>query len=183
MFEGPSVFAADRNLFPEKLADAMVPAGHMAMISDHFYVMGNDRDAEEKLEESRAHFLSNDSDTRFEKAFAAVGSKLMAKGIPYRIDELNNWFKRGAKGVSDTYTAARRSMRGLWTGQWKAAETGSTQNPTIKVAPTSLPSSTSPARNNYMKASTPAAMRAWHSFPGPRIVRKKYPMALPVNRE
>ncbi len=106
MFDGPSVYAGDKNLFPEKLADAMVPGGHMAMISDHYYVMGNGRAAEKNLDQARAHFLSNDSDVRFEKAFAAVGSKLMAKNIPYRIDELNNCFNGGAKGVSDTYCAA-----------------------------------------------------------------------------
>ena len=106
MFDGPSVFAADKNLFPAKLAGAIVPDGHMAMISDHYYVMGNGPAAEKKLAENRAHFLSNDSETRFEKAYAAVGSKLMAKGIPYRIDELNNCFHGGAKGISDTYTAS-----------------------------------------------------------------------------
>jgi len=106
MLDGPSVFAGDKNLFPEKLADAMVPRGHMAMISDHYYVMGNSRDAEKMPDEYRARFLSDASDTRFEKAFAAVGSKLMAKGIPYRIDELNNCFHGGAKGVSDSYAAA-----------------------------------------------------------------------------
>ena len=48
MFDGPSVYAGDKNHFPEKLADAMVPGGHMAMISDHYYVMGNGRAAEKK---------------------------------------------------------------------------------------------------------------------------------------
>ena len=118
MFDGPSVFAADKNLFPEKLADAMVPAGHMAMISDHYYVMGNGPAAEKNLAGNRAHFLSNDSDTRFEKAYAAVGSKLMTKGIPYRIDELNNCFHGGAKGISDTYTA---SLWALDATHWWAA--------------------------------------------------------------
>jgi hypothetical protein len=118
MFDGPSVFAADRNQFPEKLADAMVPGGHMAMISDHYYVMGNGPAAEKNLPENRAHFLSNDSDTRFQKAYASVGSKLMTKGIPYRIDELNNCFHGGAKGISDTYTA---SLWALDATHWWAA--------------------------------------------------------------
>ena len=98
MFDGPSVYSGDRNLFPEKLADAMVPGGHMAMISDHYYPMGNGRAAEKNLPSARAHFLSNDTDTRFGKAFAAVGSKLMAKGIPYRIDELNSCFQWRCEG-------------------------------------------------------------------------------------
>jgi hypothetical protein len=118
IFDGPSVFAADRNLFSEKLADTMVPGRHMAMISDHYYVMGNGPAAEKNLAENRAHFLSNDSDTRFEKAFAAVGRKLMAKRIPYRIDELNNCFHGGAKGISDTYTA---SLWALDATHWWAA--------------------------------------------------------------
>ena len=117
-FDGPSVYAADKNLFPKKLADAMVPGGHMAMISDHYYVMGNSRAVEQKLTENRAHFLSDAPDTRFEKAFTAVGSQLMTKGIPYRIDELNNCFNGGAKGVSDTYTA---SLWALDASHWWAA--------------------------------------------------------------
>jgi hypothetical protein len=106
MFDGPSVFAGGNNRFPEKLADAMVPDGHMAMISDHYYPMGNGRGAEKNLPSARANFLSNNTDTSFGRSFAGVGSKLMAKGIPYRIDELNNCSIGGAKGVSDTYTAA-----------------------------------------------------------------------------
>ena len=106
MFDGPSVYAGGNNRFPDMLADAMVPGGHMAMISDHYYPMGNGRNAEKNLPSARAHFLSNDTDTSFGRSFAGVGSKLMAKGVPYRIDELNNCASHGAKGVSDTYTAA-----------------------------------------------------------------------------
>jgi hypothetical protein len=118
MFDGPSVFSGDRNLFPEKLADAMVPGRHMAMISDHYYVMGNGPAAGKDLPGNRAHFLSNDTDNRFKNAYAAVGSKLMKKGIPYRIDELNNCFHGGAKGISDTYTA---SLWALDATHWWAA--------------------------------------------------------------
>ena len=118
MFDGPSVFSGDRNLFPEKLAAAMVPGGHMAMISDHYYVMGLGAAAEKQLPQVRAQFLSDALEVRFGKAFAAVGSKLMAQGIPYRIDELNNCFHGGAKGISDTYTA---SLWALDATHWWAA--------------------------------------------------------------
>ena len=118
MFDGPSVYAGSKNLYPEKLANAMVPGGHMAMISDHYYVMGDGRAAEKNLDNTRAHFLSNDSDISFGKSFAAVGSKLMAKGIPYRIDELNNCSHGGAKGISDTYAA---SLWALDATHWWAA--------------------------------------------------------------
>ena len=118
MFDGPSVFAGGNNRFPEKLADAMVPGGHMAMISDHYYPMGNGRGAEKNLPSARANFLSNNTDTSFGRSFAGVGSKLMAKGIPYRIDELNNCSNGGAKGVSDTYTAA---LWALDASHWWAA--------------------------------------------------------------
>jgi hypothetical protein len=118
MFDGPSVYAGGNNRFPEKLADAMVPGGHMAMISDHYYPMGNGRGAEKNLPSARANFLSNNTDTSFGRSFAGVGSKLMAKGIPYRIDELNNCSIGGAKGVSDTYTAA---LWALDASHWWAA--------------------------------------------------------------
>ena len=118
MFDGPSVYSGDKNRFPEKLADAMVPGGHMAMISDHYYPMGNGRGAERNLPSARANFLSNNTDNSFGRSFAVVGSKLMAKGIPYRIDELNNCSIGGAKGVSDTYTAA---LWALDASHWWAA--------------------------------------------------------------
>ena len=118
MFDGPSVYSSDKNLFPEKLADATVPGGRMAMISDHYYPMGNGRNAEKKLAENRARFLSDETGVRFQKAFAAVGSKLMAKRIPYRIDELNNCSNGGAQGISDTYTA---SLWALDASHWWAA--------------------------------------------------------------
>ncbi len=118
MFDGPSVFSSDGNHYSEMLADAMFPGGHMAMISDHYYPMSNGRNAEKKLDEYRRRFLSDQSLEKFQKAFAAVGGKLMAKGIPYRIDELNNCSNGGAKGISDTYTA---SLWALDTSHWWAA--------------------------------------------------------------
>ncbi len=36
-----------------------------------------------------------------------------------------------------TLGGAPIDAEGVWSGQWKAAETGSTQTPTIQVAPTS----------------------------------------------
>ena len=118
MFDGPSVFSSDGNHYSVKLADAMVPGGHMAMISDHYYPMSNGRNAEKKLDEYRGRFLSDQSLEKFQKAFAVVGGRLLAKGIPYRIDELNNCSNGGAKGISDTYTA---SLWALDTSHWWAA--------------------------------------------------------------
>jgi hypothetical protein len=105
-FDGPSVYAADQNHFPQLLADALFPAGHLAMISDHYYVMGLGAAAAADVAGTQARFLSDAADVRFAHAFAAVGKPLMERGIPYRIDELNNCFHGGAKGISDTYTAA-----------------------------------------------------------------------------
>ena len=82
MFDGPSVYAGDKNLFPEKLADAMVPGGHMAMISDHYYVMGNSRDAEKNLPSARAHFLSNDTETQIRESFRRRRKQIDGQGHP-----------------------------------------------------------------------------------------------------
>ena len=104
-FDGPSGFAAERNFFPQKLAEAISADGHLAMISEHFYFFGNGRAGEKDPAGTRARVLSDAAHDAYARNFAVVGSKMRAKGIPYRIDEINSCYHGGAKGVSDTYAA------------------------------------------------------------------------------
>src|SRR6202044_2547766 len=101
MFDGPS---ADAN-FAVHLAKDVFAGGHLAMASDHYYFLGSGRAGETNPPETRARFLSNSRDDDYEKDYAKVGAVLAAKGVPYRIDEMNSCYNGGAKNSSDTFAS------------------------------------------------------------------------------
>jgi len=101
-FDGPSADAA----FALQLVKDMSTNGRMAMVSDHYYFLGSGRAAETNPPASRDRFLSNRLHGSYENAYAKVGAVLAAKGMPYRIDELNSCYNGGAKNSSDTYASA-----------------------------------------------------------------------------
>ena len=101
MFDGPS---ADAN-FAVHLAKDVFADGHLAMASDHYYFLGSGRAAETNPPASRVRFLSNNLDNDYEKDYARVGAVLAARGVPYRIDEMNSCYNGGAKDSSDTYAS------------------------------------------------------------------------------
>jgi hypothetical protein len=113
-FDGPS---ADGS-YALALADALFAGGHLAMASDHYYFLGFGRVAEKNPATARDHFLANKLHAIYEKDYAKVGAVLAARGVPYRIDELNNCCDGGAKDASDTYTA---SLWALDCTHWWAA--------------------------------------------------------------
>src|SRR5262249_19000313 len=55
---------------------------------------------------TRAMLLSDHVHATYDAAYSQIGAKLAARGIPYRIDELNNCARGGASESSDTYAAA-----------------------------------------------------------------------------
>jgi hypothetical protein len=104
MFDGPST--AEKNYYALKLVDKVGKDGHLAMASDHYYWLGSGKDGEKNPPATRDRFLSDGVHQRYEKDYAQIGAVLASKGVPYRIDELNNCFHGGAKGSSDTYASA-----------------------------------------------------------------------------
>ena len=115
-FDGPS--NAGHEDFVLNLSKDIFPGGHLEMASNHYYFLGNARDAEKNPASTRDHFLSNSLSTRYGKDYAQVGAVLAAKGVPYRMDEMNSCFHGGAKGSSDTYAA---SLWALDCTHWWAA--------------------------------------------------------------
>lgn len=103
MFDGPSV--AEANIYAVQLADAIAADGHLAIASDHYYFLGSGRAAEKDPAGSRARFLDDNLHANYEKDYAKVGAVLAAKGVPYRIDEMNSCYNGGAKDASDTYAS------------------------------------------------------------------------------
>jgi hypothetical protein len=106
MFDGPCTDGNIPCTYPLGLAKDLFTDGHLAMISDHHYFFGSGRVAETNPPATRARFLSNQSHARYGKIYAGNMAALAAQKIPYRMDELNNCSNGGAKGASDTYTAA-----------------------------------------------------------------------------
>ena len=102
-FVGPSVvvhpnyaiqFAHDMSLNP-----------HLAMVTNHYYLLGSGRKGEKDPADTRKRFLAADNEANYAKAYSELGALLAADHAPYRIDELNNCYDGGSKGASDTYAA------------------------------------------------------------------------------
>jgi hypothetical protein len=101
MFDGPSAngpYALD-------LARDVFAGGHLAMASDHYYFLGSGRAGETNPPATRTRFLSNKLHDVYKKDYAQVGAMLAARGVPYRIDEMNSCYNGGAKDSSDTYAS------------------------------------------------------------------------------
>lgn len=103
MFDGPSVAGA--NYYAVELGNAIFPGGHLAMTSDHYYFLGSGRAGEKDPAATRARFLQNSLHAEYRKDYARVGAVLAARGIPYRIDEMNSCYNGGARDSSDTYAS------------------------------------------------------------------------------
>ena len=101
MFDGPSA----SGYFAIQLAKDIFADGHLAMASDHYYFLGSGRAGETNPPATRSRFLSNQIHADYEKDYAKVGAVLAARGVPYRIDELNSCYNGGAKDSSDTYAS------------------------------------------------------------------------------
>ena len=103
MFDGPSVAGA--TIYAVDLADAIAAGGHLAIASDHYYFLGSGRAGEKDPPATRARFLDDNLHTSYAQDYAKVGAVLAAKGVPYRIDEMNSCYNGGAKDASDTYAS------------------------------------------------------------------------------
>jgi len=101
MFDGPSASPA----YALALADAVFAGGHLAMASEHFYFFGFGRSNEKDPSGTRARYLSNKVHATYQKDYAKLGAVLAARGVPYRIDEMNSCTDGGAKDASDTYAS------------------------------------------------------------------------------
>jgi hypothetical protein len=102
-FDGPSVSRDDE--YTIDFANAVSPGEHLTMASNHYYFLGSGREGEKNPAKTRARFLQNHLDADYQKKYDKVGAVLAAKGIPYRIDEMNSCYDGGAKGSSDTYAS------------------------------------------------------------------------------
>ena len=116
MFEGPA--NGPNTNYILNLAKDIFPGGHLKMATNHYYFLGNGREAEKNPVAARDRFLLDSLHERYQKIYAQVGAVLAKEGVPYRLDELNSCYRGGAKGSSDTYA---ETLWGLDCTHWWAA--------------------------------------------------------------
>lgn len=101
--DGPS---SNKSEFTLKMARDLFADGHLSMVSQHTYFLGSGRKAEADPAATRARFLSNSNEASYQTAYSKAAAILATKGVPYRIDELNNCYNGGAAGASNTYASS-----------------------------------------------------------------------------
>jgi len=104
-FAGPGVH--NNGTWAEKFMADFAKSNHVALITEHLYPGG----AGGKVptpEIGRDRMLSNGFVRVYEKLHASFVPQARANGLPYRLEEVNNYFNGGATNVSNTFAA------GLW---------------------------------------------------------------------
>jgi hypothetical protein len=112
---GPSVH--NNGGWAQKFIADFGKGNHVALITEHLYAGG----AGGKVptpEIGRDRMLSDDFIRAYQKLYDGFVPMALSNGLPYRLEEVNNYFNGGAKNVSDTFTSA---LWGLDFMYWWAA--------------------------------------------------------------
>ncbi len=102
-FCGPSV--DDNPSWPQQFMSDFGQGNNVVMITAHLYP-GRAGDRVPSPEIGRDEMLSNDFITVYQKLFDGFGATAVADGLPYRLEEANNFYNGGATDVSDTFASA-----------------------------------------------------------------------------
>jgi len=120
-FCGPSVH--NNGMWAEKFMDDFGKSNHVVLITEHLYPGG----AGGKVptpQIGRDRMLSNDSamtnsfPKAYQKLYDSFVPMAISNGLPYRLEEVNNYFNGGATNVSNTFASA---LWGLDFMYWWAA--------------------------------------------------------------
>lgn len=99
------------------MADFSAPQWHVDLITEHLYPGGAGNKVPSP-EGGRDRMLSMAFEEKDQKLWQSFVPMAQAKGRPYRLEEVNNYFNGGAAQVSDTFAAA---LWGLDFMHWWAA--------------------------------------------------------------
>ena len=86
----------------------MADFGHsnnVALITEHFYPGGSSKSVSSP-EAGRQEMLAGDWVRKYEKLHAGFVPQATSLGLPYRLEEVNNYYYGGAAEVSDTFASA-----------------------------------------------------------------------------
>jgi hypothetical protein len=114
-FCGPSVDA--NPTWPRQFMEDFGHGNHVVLITAHQYP-GRSGDKVPSPEIGRDEMLSDTFINAYQKLYSGLGPAAQANGLPYRLEEANNFFNGGALGVSDTFAS---SLWGLDFMYWWAA--------------------------------------------------------------
>jgi hypothetical protein len=102
-FCGPSV---DSNpTWPQQFMSDFGRGNNVVMITAHLYP-GRAGDRVPSPEIGRDEMLSNGFITVYQKLYDGFGATAVTDGLPYRLEEVNNFYNGGAMDVSDTFASA-----------------------------------------------------------------------------
>ncbi|HEX4122369.1 MAG TPA: hypothetical protein VH619_17270 [Verrucomicrobiae bacterium] len=102
-FCGPSVH--NNGDWARKFMADFAQSNHVALITEHLYPGGAGGKVPSP-EIGRDRMLSGDFVRAYQKLHNSFATAAISNGIPYRLEEVNNYFNGGAKNVSDTFASA-----------------------------------------------------------------------------
>jgi len=114
-FAGPSVH--NNGVWAQKFMTDFGQTNHVGLVTEHLYAGG----AGGKVptpEIGRDRMLSNDFKAKYAKLYDSFVPMAISNGLPYRLEEVNNYFNGGATNVSNTFASA---LWGLDFMYWWAA--------------------------------------------------------------
>ena len=112
---GPSV--DDNPEWPQEFMRDFGSGYHLDMITAHLYP-GRNGELVPSPEVGRDRMLSASFINEYQKLYNGFAVTALSRGLPYRLEEVNNYFKGGAQDVSDTFASA---LWGLDFMYWWAA--------------------------------------------------------------
>jgi hypothetical protein len=92
-------------------------SNHVSLVTEHLYAGG----AGGKVptpEIGRDRMLSDEFIAKYQKLYDSFVPMAVSNGLPYRLEEVNNYFNGGAKDVSNTFASALWGLDFMW---WWAA--------------------------------------------------------------
>lgn len=114
-FAGPSVH--NNGMWAQKFMADFAQGDHVSLITEHLYPGG----AGGKVptpEIGRDRMLGTNFTRAYERLYAGFVPQAISNGLPYRLEEVNNYFNGGATNVSNTFASA---LWGLDFMYWWAA--------------------------------------------------------------
>jgi hypothetical protein len=102
-FCGPGV--DDTPVWEQQFMDDFGRGYHVALITTHLYP-GRSGEKVPTPEIGRDRMLSSDFINTYQKLYDGFVPAVQADGLPYRLEEANNYFNGGATNVSDTFASA-----------------------------------------------------------------------------
>jgi hypothetical protein len=112
VFCGPST-TPGKGTWAADFSKDFASTGRLAFISQHSYPCGSGSKVTDVVA-GRDKLLAADLPAAYEKLYQAFVPSVQASGLPYRLEETNNFYNGGAKDVSDTFASALWGLDYMW---------------------------------------------------------------------